>query len=109
MIVNRRDFEAAFDELADDRIDLVPEQDEITHHHGHVAHRLEGRPAAERKGWSDGDAVDRYLQVGTRKTVAMDISRNRSASARRGIDFLPIDALGVGRGGDRRRGANRKK
>jgi hypothetical protein len=39
----------------------------------------------------------------------MDIAPDRSGSAERGIDFLPIDILGVGGRGDCRRRTNREK
>src|SRR5262249_3361024 len=69
---------------------------------------LERGPAAERQGRLDGDAVERHREVGTRKSVAMNVAGDGGASSDRFVDLLPIDLLGIGGGGRCRQCANRK-
>ena len=42
-------------------------------------HRHERHPAAKRKGRLDGDAVERHVEIGARKAVAMDVAATRPA------------------------------
>jgi hypothetical protein len=112
VIVDGRDLDAVLDQLGHDGIDLGLEQHEITHHHCPAMHRLECRPAAERQCRPDGDAVERHLQVGSRKSITMNISGNRRSSSDCFVDLLPVDflaaLLGAGSGADGRHCANRK-
>ena len=62
MIVDRRDVEAALDQLGHDRIDFGLQQHEIAHHHGTAMRGLECDPAAKRERRLDGDAVERHLR-----------------------------------------------
>ena len=106
VIVDRGDLEAALDQLGHDRIDLGLEQHEIAHHHRAAVHRLERDPAAERECRPDGDAVERHLQVGARKAVAMDVAGYGGGPAQRFVDLLPVDLLGAGGGAHGRHGTN---
>ena len=96
VIMYRGDLEAVLDQLGHDRIDLGLEQHEIAHHHGPAVHRLERRPAAQRQCRPDGDAIERHLQVGARKAVAMNVARHGGGSSQRLVDLLPVDLLGAG-------------
>jgi hypothetical protein len=69
---------------------------------------LERRPAAERQGRSDGDAVERHREIGAGESVAVNVAGDGGCSSDRFVDFLPIDLLGIGGGGDRRQCTNRK-
>ena len=93
MIVNSRDIEAAFEQLCHNRIDLGIEQDQIAHHYCFAMHGLEGDPSAERECRSDRHAVECYVEIGTRKSVAMDFATHCGRLAECGIDLLPIDLL----------------
>ena len=95
--MDRGDLEAVLDQLGHDRIDLGLEQHEVAHHHRPAVHRLERGPAAERQCRPDGDAIERHLQVGARKAVAMDVAGYGGGAPQRFIDLLPVDVpiLGV--------------
>src|SRR5712691_9457939 len=71
VIVYGRNLYAALEQLGHDRIDLGLEQHQVAHHHRFAVSRLECSPAAERQRRLDSDAVDRYLQIGSRKAVAV--------------------------------------
>ena len=91
--MHRGDLEAVRDQLGHDRIDLGLEQHKVTHHHRPALHRLERRPAAEGQCRPDGDAIERHLQVGARKAVAMDVARYGGGPPQRFVDLLPVDVL----------------
>jgi hypothetical protein len=74
MIVDRRNLESALEQFCHDWIDLRFEQNEVAHHHCLVMHRHERDPTAERERRLDRHAVERYLEVGARESVAMDFS-----------------------------------
>ena len=95
MIVDGGDLDAVLDQLGHDRIDLGLQQHEVAHHHGAAMHRLEGDPAAERQCRPDGDAIERHLEVGSRKAVAMNIAGYGGRPAQRFVNLLPIDLLGI--------------
>ena len=99
VIVDGGDLDAALDQLGHDRIDLGLEQHEVAHHHRFAMRRLERGPAAERQRRPDGDAVERHLQIGARKTVAMNVAGHGAGPSQRLIDLLPVDLLGMGCGG----------
>src|SRR3954467_15027816 len=65
---------------------------------------LECNPATQRQGWPDSDAIERHVQIGARKAVAVNIARDRSLSAKRRIDLGPVNVLRVGRCGKRHKG-----
>ena len=98
MVVHGGDIETVLDELGHHRIDLGLQQDEVAHHHRAVMHRPEGDPAAERESGTDADAIQRDPQVAARKTVAMHIAAYGGAAAKRFVDLLPVDRLGVSGG-----------
>ena len=108
VIVHGGDLEAVLDQLGHDRIDLGLEQHEIAHHHRAAVHRLERRPAAERQCRPDGDAIERHLQVGARKAVAMNVAGHGGGASQRFVDLLPVDLLGAGGRAHGRHGANCK-
>jgi hypothetical protein len=99
MIVDRGDIEATFDEFGHNRLDFGFEEDEIAHHHrltAHcaTAHSLERNPAAERQYRFDADIIEPHVEIGTGKTVAMNIAgHHRGLSADCFIDFLPVNFL----------------
>src|SRR5262249_17767046 len=68
---------------------------QVAHHHCPAMYRLERRPAAERQRGPDGHAVERHLQIGARKPVAMNITGYRTSPSRRFIDLLPVDVLRI--------------
>ena len=105
VIVNRGDFHPAFDQLGHDRVDFALEQHKVTHRHRHVPHRLEGDPAAERKGRPDRHAVERDLKVRAGKTPAMNRAADGSRSAKNPVDLGPVDALRIGSHNRRQHGA----
>ena len=107
VIVDRRDFEAVLDQLCHHRIDLGLEQHEVAHHHGAAMRRLERRPAAERERGADGDTVERDLQIGARKPIAMNVAGYRGRGpTQRFVDLFPIDLLRVGDGRQQQRRAH---
>ena len=106
VIMHGGDLEAALDQLGHDRINFGLEQHEIAHHHRAAMHRLERGPAAERQGRPDGDAIERHLQVGARKAVAMNVAGYGGGPSQCFIDLLPVDLLGTGCGGHRPHGTN---
>src|SRR6266481_785656 len=107
MVMHCGNVDAAFDQLGHNRVDLALQQHEVTHHHGHVTHRLERSPAAESECWADCNAVKRDLQVGTGKAVTMDGTANRACSAENAVDLGPVDCLRVSDDGRRQYGAAR--
>ena len=80
MIVDGSDIDPVLDQLGHDRIDFALEQHEVAHHHRAAMRGLERGPAAERKCRFDGDAIKRHLQIGARKSVAMNVAGNGGAS-----------------------------
>ena len=68
-----------------------------------IAHRHECYPAAERERRLDRDAVERNLQVGTWKPVAMNFTGYSRVSAHRRVNLRPVDLLGLRSGGKRQR------
>src|SRR5215831_4970341 len=76
--------------------DLALDQHQIAHDHDTAMHGLECGPATKRERRTDGDAVESYVKIAARKSVAMNIARHCGASADRFIDFFPVDLLGVG-------------
>src|SRR5262252_10902602 len=105
VIVDRGNIHAAFDQLGHNWADLGLEQHKVAHHHGHITHRLESDPAAERKCRSDRHAVECDLQVRSWKAVAMNGAANRSRSAEDSVDLGPIYALRFGSAHHRQCGA----
>ena len=101
--MDRSDLEAALDQLRHHRVDLGLQEHEIAHDHRHVPHRLERDPAAERERGPDRDAVERYLQVGARKSVAVNGAADGAGSSENSVDLRPVDALGIGSRGRRQR------
>ena len=57
MVVHGRHLQALGKQLRHHRIDFAFGQDEIAHHHGRVAHRLERDPAAEGEAGLEGHSV----------------------------------------------------
>ena len=108
VIVDRGDLDAVFDQFGHDRIDLGIEQHEVAHDHDPAVGRLECRPAAERQGGPNSDAIERHVKVAARKAVAVHVARHGGAPPQRLIDFLPVDLLRLGGAADCRHGANRK-
>src|SRR5215211_6404789 len=104
MVVDRRDFHAALDQLAHHRVDLGFQQDQVTHGHGATLYRLECDPTAEGEARFDGEAVYGHLKIAARKTVAMNIAGDGPLAAEGIIDLLPIDLLGSCRGRERHNG-----
>ena len=96
VIVDRGDLEPVLDQLGHHRVDLGFEQHEVAHDHRAAVRRLERHPAAERECRLDGHAVERHLQVGARKAVAVDIAGHCRAPSHGLVDFLPVDVLGGG-------------
>ena len=105
MIVDRRNVDAAFEQLSHGRIDFGFEQDQVAHHHRFAAPRLEGGPAAERQRGFDCDAVDRHLKIGSRKTVTVNLTRDGTGLSQCCIDLLPVDLLSRSGGGNGQRHA----
>ena len=95
VIVDRGDLKTAFDQLEHHGIDLGLEQHEVAHDHGFPVHRLERKPAAKCQRRLDGDAVERHGEIGTRKAIAVHITRHGWLSAERVVDLLPVDFLCV--------------
>ena len=95
MVVQRRHLDAAREQLRHDRVHLLLGQDEIAHHHGAVAHFLEGKPAAERETWLQFDAVQRRLDIGARQANAIDAARGGARFAERLRDLLLPVLLGA--------------
>ena len=62
----------------------------------------EGDPTAQSKSRLDRDAVERDVEIGARKSVAVDFTGHGGRPAERGIDLLPIDLLRVGCVGERK-------
>src|SRR5215471_5546670 len=93
VVVDSCDIDAAFDQLGHDWIDFALKQYEVAHHHRHVPHRLERGPAAESERRADRHAVERHLQVGSRKAVTMNGTADRARSAENAIDLGPVDGL----------------
>ena len=60
--------------LAHHRIDLSFGEDQVAHHHGFVAHRLEGDPTAKCEAWLDRHAVERNVEIAAGQPVAMDVA-----------------------------------
>src|ERR1700730_7625717 len=72
-------------------------------------HRLERGPAAESQRRADGDAIQRYVEIGARKPVAVDFAGyDRGASPDRFVHLLPIDLLRIG-GADHARQSTKRK
>ena len=93
VIVDRGHLKAAFDQLEHHGIDLGFEQHEVAHDHGFPVHRLERKPAAKCQRRLDGDAVERHGEIGTRKAIAVHITRHGRLSAECVVDLLPVDFL----------------
>ena len=74
VIVDRSDLKTVLDQLRHDGIDLGLQQHEIAHHHRSAVGRLERNPTTERQCWSYGHTVERYLEIGAREAVAVDIA-----------------------------------
>src|SRR5215470_14041737 len=96
VVMDSCDINTAFDQLSHDWIYFALKQDEVAHHHRHVPHRLERGPAAESECRADRYAVERHLQVGSRKAVAMNGTADRARPAENAIDLGPIDSLRMG-------------
>ena len=74
MVVQGGHLKALRQQLAHHRIDLGFGEDQIAHHHGFVAHRLEGHPAAEGEAGFERHSVERDIEVATGQPVAMDVA-----------------------------------
>jgi hypothetical protein len=96
VVVDGRDIDPVLDQLGHDRIDFGVEQHQVAHDHRPAVRRLERRPAAQRQGRPNVDAIKCYGQVAARKPVAVNVAGDRGAPADRFIDFLPVDLLGAG-------------
>ena len=81
------------------RVDFRFKQNEITHHHRSTMSRLERDPSSQRKGRLYDNAVERHIQITSRKAVAMNVTRYRRSPSKGAVDFFPIDFLSIGRGG----------
>jgi hypothetical protein len=82
-------------ELADDRVDFVPGQHEVAHHHGMFAGLLEGEPGAERKGRLYLHAVGGDLEIPARQADLVDVARLHGAGdAERLFNLLPVSLVG---------------
>jgi len=90
MIVQGRDLQTLGQQLRHHGIDLRLRQHEIAHHHRRVAHGLECDPAAEREAGFELDPVEADLEIGARKSVAVNGPAHRRSAAEYEIDFLPV-------------------
>ena len=102
VIVYSRDVEPALEQLCHDRRDFGLQQHQVAHHHGFAMRRRECDPTSECKRGLNGHSVERHMQIGTRQSVAVDLSGNRGSLAQSGIDIFPIDFGGFGYRGQRR-------
>lgn len=75
VMVQGRDLDATLFELADDRVDFVPRQHEVAHHHRIFAAFLEGEPGAECEGSLHLHAIGGDLQVAARQADLVDVAR----------------------------------
>ena len=72
-------------------------------------HRLECGPTAESQRRADCDAIERYVEIGARKRIAVDVaSYDGGASADCLVDLLPVDLLGTSTGAEYRKYADRE-
>ena len=62
MVMNRSDIDTAFQQFAHNRIDFGLGKHEVTHDHRAILNRLEAKPATERQGRLDCNAVKRHLK-----------------------------------------------
>ncbi len=102
VVVDACDLKTAGQELCHRRVDFGAEQNKVAHHHYFIAHRLERRPATQREGRFERDTVERHLQIGARKTVAVNVAGNDGAPTQLAVDFLPVHTLSIGQDGESR-------
>jgi hypothetical protein len=76
---------------------LIGSPNEIAHDHGAAAViGFEREPATECKGGYDRNPIEGYLEVASRKTVAMNVARYGGLAVECRIHLLPVDVLGIG-------------
>src|ERR1700746_1973371 len=92
MVVHGCYLDAVLDQLAHHWVDLRFQQDKIAHDHCVTTHGFKCHPTAERQSGLNSDAVQRHVEVGAWKPIAMHITGDRRW-AQGIIDLWPVNAL----------------
>ena len=90
MVVQGGHLKALGKQLAHHRIDFAFGQDEVAHHHGLVAHRLESDPAAEGEAGLKSHSVQRNVEVAAGQPIAMHVARDGSRPGQDRVDNEPV-------------------
>src|SRR5882762_1964987 len=91
MIVERRDLDAALDQLLHHGVDFLVQKHEVAHHNRFAARLLEREVRAERERWPDLHAVERDLEIAAPQTDAVDPAWHFRAGPAKGLgDRRPV-------------------
>src|SRR5215207_4073765 len=97
MVVERGHLDPVLEERLHHRVDLLAGEDEITHDHGVVAHRLECKPGTEGEAGLDLDTVEHDLQVRAREADPIDTTGLHRAFPAKGLPACFPVGLGYDR------------